>query len=136
MTRKPAKSKKPAKLTRKRDSRGRFLPAPKAPVQAALRLRDKFGRFVKAKKPGKRKPSKPVRTRIIKQGKDGRFRDENGRFVHVEMSEVTEHGHHDGRKNDPIRFRDRLTFQEMVNLYGFDDYAELPEWLQYLDGAP
>lgn len=149
MPRKP-KPPTPKKLTRKRDAFGRFLPAPKPtrkPTQKTLVLRDKFGRFVKAKKPSKKKgtpapvkkrapKSKPPRTRVIRQGKDGKFRDERGRFVQVEIAEVMENGRKDGRKSDPVRFRDRLSFQDMIDLYGFDDYEEMPEWLSYLDGAP
>lgn len=145
-----SKSTKPAGPTRKRDSKGRFLPSSPKPKQKTLRLRDSRGRFLPVKpqpkaagkkprvpkRPTPKKPAKPVRRRVIKQGKDGRFRDESGRFVHVEMAPIKEGGHHDGRKNDNPRYRIRMTFQEAVDFYGFNDYEEMPTWVNYLAGAP
>lgn len=141
--------------TRKRDAKGRFLPAslPPAPKQRTLTLRDAKGRFLPVKKasaaktphvanlPGPKKPHgakgpKPTRTRVIRRDKNGRFRDENGRFIHVDMGPAVEPGHGDGRKNDGPRVRRRPTFQEAVDLYGFEDYDEMPEWISYLEGAP
>ena len=76
-------------------------------------------------------------------------RDTNGRFVSLKkraakvtlpprgrvIKRVVTERHYDGRVNDIERVRKRITFDEAVELYGFDE-LELPEWLQYLPGAP
>jgi hypothetical protein len=125
-------------------------PARKKPLinkQRSLRLRDKFGRFVKVKKvnrPKRAKPRSPKRLKPspkpkkLKRAKPkGPKRDPyTGRFL--PKLAVVETGHRDGRKNDVFRVRSRqLTFDEALELYEFEDSLDgIPDWVTYLEGAP
>ena len=123
---KPTKARVKAKPTRKRDKLGRFLPkvSPKPKRKKPLPLRDKRGKFL----PKSSTQSVPPK---YKRDKNGKLRDAKGRFVKV----VTKERHYDGRRDDRLRKRKRVTYYEAIDLYGFDE-QELPEWVTYLAGAP
>lgn len=67
-----------------------------------------------------------------KRDTSGKLRDAKGRFLKATIEER----HFDGRHDDRIRTRTRLTYDETIELYDFDTQNELPEWVSYLVGAP
>lgn len=112
-----------------------------------VQRRKKNGQF--AKKPGPKKGWKQARQaplgynrglltpRLLpsvspKRDASGKLRDAKGRFLKVTIEER----HFDGRRDDRIRTRTRLTYDETIELYGFDELNGLPEWVTYLVGAP
>jgi hypothetical protein len=128
---KPKPAKKPVKVAakskalRKRDKLGRFLPkvSPK-PRKKSAPPRDKRGRFLPR---GSTQAAPPK----YKRDKNGKLRDAKGRFVKV----LTKERHYDGRRDDRLRVRKRVTYDEALELYGFEE-SGLPDWVTYLTGAP